>query len=79
MKTILVGMLILCTGCVSIETYEADIQKLQIERDKFKQENLWLRVDLEMAKGFNKQCGEYTKELESKLKELQPTSNAQGK
>lgn len=79
MKNFIVAITIFFTGCVSIETYESDMQKLRIERDKVKQENLWLRVDLEMAKGFNKQCGEYTKELESKLKELQSTSNAQGK
>lgn len=79
MKNFIVAITIFFTGCVSIETYESDMQKLRIERDKVKQENLWLRVDLEMAKGFNKQCSEYTKELEDKLKELQSTSNVQGK
>lgn len=71
MKNIVFGLLILFTGCVSIETYETDIKKVEDERDRYKLESLYLKVDYEILKGFLKYSGIYVKELESKLKDCE--------
>jgi hypothetical protein len=67
MKKFIVGVFILFTGCVSIETYQTDIKKVEVERDKYRESALNARVDNEHLKGFIRESVEYIKDLKFEL------------
>lgn len=67
MKNFIFGILILFIGCVSVDTYNTDLNKIKSERDKLKEENLNLKVDLSLSKGALQQFGAQIKDLENRL------------
>jgi hypothetical protein len=69
---IILFTLSLFTSCVSIETYNQDIDSLKKEKNFLQEENLKLKVDLEITKGNLVEMGKQLRSLEQRLaKEIQ--------